>query len=59
MKHFINILVIVILTAFAVLLTYVIHIEPAESTPNGFGILYIPLGIFMLVWGIKLNEDYK
>lgn len=54
MKHLINILVILILTGFAVGTTVLLYYD--RSVP--WGILYVPIGIFMLLWGIKLNNDY-
>lgn len=54
MKHFINVLVILILTGFAVGLT---HIVITTKIPE-LGMLYLPLMIFMFTWGIKLSNDY-
>ncbi len=54
MKHLINILVILILTGFAVGTTLLQYYD----VHNPWSILYIPIGIFMLLWGIKLNDDY-
>lgn len=55
MKHFINILGLLILTFFAVGVTYL----QSAAMKASWGLLYIPLFIFFLMWGIKLNDDYK
>jgi hypothetical protein len=57
MKHFINILVILILTGFAIGTTWVCYHNTNEKSM--WGTLYIPVVIFMAAWGAKLNEDYK
>ena len=55
MKHFINILGLLILTFFAVGVTYL----QSAAIKAPWGVLYIPLFIFFLMWGAKLNNDYK
>jgi len=55
MKHFINILVILILTGFAVGLTNIMITTQVRE----FGFLYLPIIIFMLLWGVKLYNDYN
>ena len=55
MKHLINILVILILTGFAIGLAYL----QITYTEQAWFIAYLPLSVFMLMWGIKLNEDYR
>jgi hypothetical protein len=57
MKNFINVLVILILTGFAIGTTWVCYHNTNEKAE--WGLLYIPIFIFMIVWGIKLDEDYK
>ena len=55
MKHFINLLVILILTGFAIGIAYL-----QVSYPTGaWFIAYIPLCVFMFLWGMKLDNDYK
>ena len=54
MKHFINILVILILTGFTVGVTF-LQVNYGEA----WFISYIPLIVMMFVWGIKLDNDYK
>ena len=56
MKHFINILVILILTAFAVGVTWVTINSHSEK--NIWGILFIPLIAMMILWGYKIKDDY-
>jgi hypothetical protein len=55
MKHFINILVILILVFFAIGITYL----QARQMTAAWHLLYVPIMFFMLGWGIKLNQDYK
>jgi hypothetical protein len=57
MKHFINILVILILTGFTIGLTWVCYHNTSKDSV--WGILYVPLLILMILWGSKLNEDYS
>lgn len=58
MKHFINIFITIILVGFVIGLTYIIYIDTATKSPNGFGILYLPLLVMMAFWGVKLHNDY-
>jgi len=58
MKHFINILVILILTGFAVGIAW-LQYHTTKDSPFWWWLLYIPLLILMIAWGNKLNEDYK
>ena len=53
-KDFINILLILILTGFAVGITYLqyLQIECAWS------LLYLPLIVLMIMLGLKLHDDY-
>lgn len=53
MKHFINVLVILILTGFAIGICY-LQINYKEP----WGILFLPLVIFMFFWGLKIYSDY-
>jgi hypothetical protein len=55
MKHFINVLVILILTGFAVGIAYLQVTHPKDV----WSLAYIPLCVFMLLWGFKLESDYK
>jgi hypothetical protein len=55
MKHFINILVILILTGFVIGVAYLQAIHPKDV----WFLAYIPLCMFMLLWGFKLESDYK
>lgn len=55
MKDFINILVTFIITGFTVGLTYVQMVQSGTL----WGILYLPLFVIMIAWGIKLDKDYK
>ncbi len=57
MKNFINILVILILTGFTIGLTWICYHDTKENSE--WGVLYIPIFIFMIAWGVKLDEDYK
>ncbi len=57
MKHFINILVILILTGFTIGLTWICYHTTNEKAV--WELLYIPIFIFMVAWGVKLDEDYK
>ena len=55
MKHFINLLVILILTGFAIGIAYL-----QVSYPTGaWFIAYLPICVFMFLWGMKLDNDYK
>jgi uncharacterized membrane protein YccC len=55
MKHIINLLVILILTGFAVGIAYLQVLHPKDV----WFLAYIPLCGFMLLWGLKLDGDYK
>jgi len=55
MKHFINILVILILTGFAI----GIAILQVNNPNDKWFLAYVPLCIFMFLWGLKLYDDYK
>ena len=59
MKHLINILVLGILVYFAIALPQFIDNAPKDGTGNVRGFLWLPLIIFMFLWGIKLREDYE
>jgi hypothetical protein len=53
MKHFINLLVTLILTFFAIGIAYL------QVTYFQFWfLLYLPLIIMMVLWGLKLDKDY-
>ena len=55
MKHFINILVILILTGFTIGIAIL-----QVNNPNDVWFLgFIPLCIFMFLWGLKLDNEYK
>jgi len=56
MKHLINLLVILILTGFTVGLTYVTIEYGSSQSP--WAILYLPIFIMMICWGIKITNDY-
>lgn len=59
MKHFINIFVLLLLSAFACGIAYMVKVDPAaDGTSNKWGILFIPETVFLLLWGIKLVKDY-
>ena len=54
MKHFINVLIILILTGFAIGITYV------QLNNNGpWGVLYLPLFILMLLSGERIYENHE
>lgn len=55
MKHVINILVILILTGFAVGIAYL----QMNDVKSAWFIAYLPISIFMFLWGLKLNDNYK
>ena len=55
MKHLINILVIQILTGFAIGIAYL----QITYTEQAWFLSYLPLSVFMLMWGLKLYDDYK
>jgi hypothetical protein len=57
MKNFINVLVIIILTGFAIGTTWICYHDTNENSM--WAVLYLPLFIFMVAWGIKLDKDYK
>ena len=57
MKHFINILVIFILTFFTIGIVYVTLTYGKED--NHWGFLFLPLIGMMLLWGFKISNDYK
>lgn len=54
MKHFINILLILILTGFAVGIAYL-----ATHFEQRYSVLFIPECAFIFLLGLKLNDDYK
>lgn len=54
MKDFINVLVILILTGFAIGISYV-----QINNAGPWGLLFLPLFILMLLWGEKIYENYK
>lgn len=58
MKHFINILVILILTGFAVGIAW-LQYHANENNPFWWWLLYLPLLIMMIAWGEKVSKDYK
>ena len=55
MKDFLNVFVILILTGFTVGIAYIQLID--AKTP--WSLLYVPDIVFLLMWGIKINDDYK
>jgi hypothetical protein len=55
MKHIINLLVILILTGFSVGIAYLQVNNPKDV----WFLAYLPLCIFMFLWGLKLDGDYK
>lgn len=57
MKHFINILIILLLFASAVGIAYMERTSTSDK--SGWGMLYIPLILLMTLWGIKLKNDYE
>lgn len=56
MKHVINILVILLLTGFAIGIAYLVKTETSEH--NAWAFLYVPWCIMALLWGCKLDRDY-
>lgn len=54
MKHFINILIILILTGFAVG-TAIIQFNDMQ---NPWSILFLPIFVMMISWGVKIKDDY-
>jgi len=56
MKHLISLLVTLILVGFAVGITYIsINYDHPKSC---YWLLYLPLIIMMILWGIHLNNKY-
>jgi hypothetical protein len=55
MKHIINLLVLLILTGFAIGVAYLQVSNPGDV----WFIAYLPLTIMMVMWGFKLESDYK
>ena len=53
MKDFLNILIVLILTAFAIGISYMQFIQ----LKSFWGVLYIPWFILAILWGIKMNND--
>jgi Ni,Fe-hydrogenase I cytochrome b subunit len=54
MKHFIDVLIILILTGFAIGIAYL------QVNNNGpWGVLFLPLFILMLLSGEKIYENYE
>lgn len=58
-KNFINVLVIIILSIFTIGLTALYVSSSNVDIRSNLGLLYLPLCLFILLWGIKLNEDYE
>lgn len=54
MRDFINILLILILTGFAVGITYLQWLDLRTS----WSLLYLPLFVFIIMLGVKLNNNY-
>ncbi len=54
MKHFINVFVVLVLVGLAVLNAYMTTI----SSNNAWGIGFLPITVFMGLWGYKLFKDY-
>ena len=54
MKHFINVLVILILTGFAV----GIAILQFNDMQHPWGVAFLPIGVMMFAWGYKISNDY-
>jgi len=55
MKHFINILGLLILVFFAVGVTYVQLLDMKYL----WHLLYLPIFVLLLLWGIKITDDYR
>ena len=53
-KDFINILLILILTGFAVGITYLQYLQMEYA----WALLYLPLIVLMIMLGLKLHDDY-
>ena len=53
-KDFINILLILILTGFAVGITYLQYLQIEYF----WALLYLPLIVLMIMLGLKLHDDY-
>lgn len=56
MKHFINLFVVLVLIGLAIGVAYMCQISTSEHPIWGFA--YVPITVFMFLWGIKLNDDY-
>ena len=53
-KDFINILLILVLTGFAVGITYLQYLQIEYA----WSLLYLPLIVLMIMLGLKLHDDY-
>lgn len=57
MKHFINILVLLLLAGLNISVYFMI--EYTRLTSCGYGILWIPYVTILAIWIYKLSEDYE
>jgi hypothetical protein len=55
MKHFINILGLLILVFFSIGVAYL----QTSNVEQVWGMLYLPICLFILLWGIKIDNNYK
>lgn len=55
MKDFFNIFIVIILTGFAIGISYMQYTQVDRL----WGLLYLPWIIIAIAWGIKINNDYK
>jgi hypothetical protein len=55
MKDFFNIFIVIILTGFAIGISYMQYTQ----LDIFWGCLYIPWIFISIAWGIKINNDYK
>ena len=56
MKHFINIFVVLVLIGLSIGVAYMT--SHCDTDINIWGLSYIPIIIFMFLWGYKLYKDY-
>ena len=54
MKHFFNFFIVLVLVGLAIAVAYML----TNSKTNTWGIAYVPITIFMFLWGYKLYKDY-
>ena len=55
MKDFLNIFITVIITGFAIGISYMQYTQPKMF----WGFLYLPWLILAIAWGNKINKDYE